>query len=103
MFEQSNLTSCGEARCLEVCTLDRLGIGRCGTVTGVFGEADVRRRLMEMGLCCGTRVEVVRRSPLGDPIELRLRGYSLSLRDAQARHVQVEIDGVEIDVETRVP
>lgn len=82
---------CGDDRCAEVCTLDRLGIGRCGTVVTVAGDAELRRRLLEMGLCGGTKVEVVRRSPFGDPIELRLRGYCLSLRDAQARNVQVAV------------
>jgi Fe2+ transport system protein FeoA len=44
---------------------------------------------MEMGFCRGVTVEVVRRAPLGDPIEFRLRGYHLSLRDEQARHVRI--------------
>ncbi|MFT3785950.1 MAG: FeoA family protein [Tepidisphaeraceae bacterium] len=85
-----SVTGCGDERCAEVCTLNRLGIGQCGTVVSVAGQADLRRRLLEMGLCGGTRVEVVRRSPFGDPIELRLRGYCLSLRDEQAKHVTVE-------------
>jgi ferrous iron transport protein A len=42
-----------------------------------------------MGFCNGASVEVIRRAPLGDPIEFRLRGYSLSLREEQARHVTV--------------
>jgi ferrous iron transport protein A len=58
-------------------------------VVSVGGDPDVRRRLLEMGFCNGANVEVVRRAPLGDPIEFRLRGYSLSLREEQARFVQV--------------
>jgi ferrous iron transport protein A len=88
---QISPTGCGDARCDEVCTLNRLGIGQCGTVVSVAGESDLRRRLLEMGLCGGTKVEVVRRSPFGDPIELRLRGYCLSLRDEQAKHVTVNV------------
>ena len=42
-----------------------------------------------MGFCKGTQVEMVRRAPLGDPIEFRLRGYHLSLREEQARHVTI--------------
>ena len=42
-----------------------------------------------MGFCNGASVEVIRRAPLGDPIEFRLRGYHLSLRDEQAKHVQI--------------
>ena len=82
-------SGCGDQRCAEACTLNRLGIGQCGTVTAVRGEPELRRRLMEMGFCSGTKVEVVRRSPFGDPIECRLRGYSLSLRDEQAKCVSV--------------
>ncbi len=81
---------CGEARCAEACTLNRLGIGQCGTVVKIDADRELRRRLMEMGFCSGTRVEVVRRSPFGDPIELRLRGYCLSLRNEQAKCVSVE-------------
>ena len=71
------------------CTLDQLEVGRRGRVVGVTGEADVRRRLLEMGFCNRVVVEVVRRAPLGDPIEYRLRGYHLSLREQQARHIRV--------------
>jgi ferrous iron transport protein A len=45
-----------------------------------------------MGFCNRTQVEVIRRAPLGDPIEFRLRGYHLSLRDEQARHVTITTD-----------
>lgn len=48
------------------------------------------RRLFELGLLPGTRVRVVRRAPLGDPIELRLRNYSLSIRREQAALIEVE-------------
>jgi len=48
------------------------------------------RRLLEMGLLPGTRVRVVRRAPLGDPIELRLRNYSLSIRREEAALIEVE-------------
>jgi Fe2+ transport system protein FeoA len=78
------------------CTLDCLGIGRTGSVLDIISSQpdattndDVRRRLMEMGLCNGTEVTVVRKSPFGDPIEIRLRGYHLSLRKQQARCVRV--------------
>lgn len=69
--------------------LDRLAIGARARVEGVAGQADVRRRLLEMGLCTGVEVEVLRRAPFGGPVELRVRGYLLSLRADQARLVQV--------------
>jgi Fe2+ transport system protein FeoA len=55
----------------------------------VGGDPQLRRRLLEMGFCNGVAVEVVRRAPLGDPIEFRLRGYHLSLRADQAQHVLI--------------
>jgi len=74
---------------VETCALNKLGIGCRGCVVSVGGDDEVRRRLLEMGFCNGASVEVIRRAPLGDPIEFRLRGYHLSLRDEQAKHVQV--------------
>lgn len=73
-----------------VCGLDELENGSCGIVVSVKGETEVRRRLLEMGFCNGARVEVVRRAPLGDPIQFRLRGYHLSLRNEQAKCVRVK-------------
>jgi Fe2+ transport system protein FeoA len=72
-------------------SLNQLAVGGEGTVVSVGGEADVRRRLLEMGFCNGAQVQVIRRAPLGDPIEFRLRGYHLSLREEQARHVSVRV------------
>jgi ferrous iron transport protein A len=69
--------------------LNTLGVGGCGNVLAVGGTPEIRRRLLEMGFCSGTHVEVVRRAPLGDPIEFRLRGYHLSLRAEQAQFVQI--------------
>src|SRR5215212_2297853 len=61
------------------CFLSELGIGCRGCVVSVGGDPEVKRRLLEMGFCNGACVEVVRRAPLRDPIEFRLRGYFLSL------------------------
>ena len=71
------------------CFLNELGIGCRGCVVSVGGDPEVKRRLLEMGFCNGACVEVVRRAPLSDPTEFRLRGYFLSLRDEQAKHVVV--------------
>ena len=73
----------------KACPLCELINGQCGLVVSVGGEDVLRRRLLEMGFCNGVRVRVIRRAPLGDPMELVLRGYSLSLRNEQARHVRV--------------
>lgn len=71
-------------------TLEQVPSGTRTRVVAVGGDTGLRRRLLEMGLCNRAEVEVVRRAPLGDPIELCLRGYHLSLRADQARLVVVE-------------
>ncbi len=89
MNKACQLAACNHCGPISTCQLNKLGIGCRGSVAAVEGDADVRRRLLEMGFCNGATVEVVRRAPLGDPIELYLRGYHLSLRDDQARHVKI--------------
>ena len=69
--------------------LDRLQPGESGIVVLVGGDTETARRLMELGLVPGTVVEVVRRAPLGDPVEIRLREVHLSIRLAEAARVHV--------------
>ncbi len=64
-------------------------IGQVVTVEHVAGEGSFRRRLMELGLVPGTRVEVIGVAPLGDPLELLVRGGSISIRRAEAEGVSV--------------
>ena len=71
-------------------TLAQLAPGDRAKVAKVAGDAEAARRLMEMGLMRGTSVEVVRRAPLGDPLEVKVRGFMLTLRLAEARHIEVE-------------
>ena len=71
-------------------TLAELQPGQRGTVARVGGDADAARRLMDMGVIRGTPVEVVRKAPLGDPIEIRLRGFMLTLRRTEAEQITVE-------------
>ncbi len=71
-------------------SLAELDPGERGRVTSVAGDADATRRLMDMGLIRGTTVEVVRRAPLGDPMEVKLRGFMLTLRRSEAEHITVE-------------
>ena len=66
-----------------------LGLLICVLAACSRDDPELRRRLLEMGFCNGACVEIVRRAPLGDPIEFRLRGYYLSLRDEQAKHVVI--------------
>ena len=66
-------------------------IGQVVTISHVAGEGSFRRRLMELGLVPGTRVEVLGVAPLGDPLELLVRGGSLSIRRAEAQGVSVNL------------
>lgn len=67
-----------------------LPLGTVATVLAVAGAGAFRRRLMELGMVPGTRIEVKSTSPLGDPLELLVRGASLSIRRSDAASVQVE-------------
>jgi ferrous iron transport protein A len=70
--------------------LSELAPGDRGKVVTVAGDAEAARRLMEMGLMRGITVEVVRRAPMGDPLEVKVRGFMLTLRRAEAEHIEVE-------------
>ncbi len=72
-------------------TLDTLPLGREATITKVGGAGPLRCRLLDMGLIPKTTVRVEKIAPLGDPIELRVRGYALSLRKEDARNIEVEV------------
>ena len=71
-------------------TLDRVAIGVSARVLTVEGSDDISVRLMEMGLTPGVSVIVLGAAPLGDPLELEVRGYRLSVRKSEAARVQVE-------------
>ena len=71
-------------------TLRELGVGRTGRVVSVGGEKVLRRRLLEMGITPRTLVTVKKVAPMGDPIELLLRGYVLSLRLEEAGKILIE-------------
>ena len=81
-------------------TLEQVGVGRSAWVECVGGARAFRRRMMELGLLPGTAVEVVRIAPLGDPMELRVRGCALSIRAAQAREVGVRTEAPTTDART---
>ncbi|KXL51694.1 ferrous iron transport protein A [Anaerotignum neopropionicum] len=70
-------------------TLDELPIGKEAVITQVGGEGVLRCRLLDMGLIPKTKIMVTKVAPMGDPIELRLRGYTLTIRLEDARSIQV--------------
>lgn len=70
-------------------TLKDARVGETVTVARVHGEGPVRRRIMDMGLTNGVQVLVRKVAPLGDPMELNIRGYELSIRKADAQMVEL--------------
>jgi ferrous iron transport protein A len=74
----------------QVCSLDQLPIGKTGIVTEIRATGQIKRRLMDMGVTRGVKIFMRKHAPLGDPVELYLRGYALSLRKSEAAHVQVK-------------
>ncbi len=71
-------------------TLNQLAVGKEAIITAVGGEGALRRRLLDMGLTPKTKVYVRRVAPLGDPIELKLRGYELSIRKEDAKNIEIQ-------------
>lgn len=71
-------------------TLDRLRIGQNSKILEVRGEGALRRRLLDMGLTPHTAVMIRKVAPMGDPIEIHLRGYELTLRIDDAKKIEVE-------------
>lgn len=70
-------------------TLNQTKVGRPVRVMRVNGTGPLRQRILDMGLTRGAEVEVKRMAPLGDPLEIRVRGYMLSLRKAEAACIEV--------------
>ena len=71
-------------------TLRQVGIGQTANVVKLHGEGAVKRRIMDMGITKGISVYVRKVAPLGDPIEITVRGYELSLRKSDAEMIEVE-------------
>jgi ferrous iron transport protein A len=72
--------------------LSELAIGEGGIIDSIEVDGSLRRRLLDMGLVVGTPVRVRRIAPLGDPMEICLKGYHLALRKAEAAHIMVRAD-----------
>ena len=70
-------------------TLDQLRPGMTGKIISVGGEGEPRLRLLDMGLIPRTEVALIKVAPMGDPIEIRVRGYELTLRVSDARNIEV--------------
>lgn len=72
--------------------LSKLKIGEGGVISFVEGEGKLRRRLLDMGVTPGANVLLRKKAPLGDPLEITIRGYELTLRKSEASLIEVEIN-----------
>lgn len=71
--------------------LDEFAIGETGVVKAVGGEGKIKRRLFDMGITLGAEILLRKKAPLGDPIEITIRGYELTLRKTEAQFVNMEV------------
>ena len=71
-------------------TLNDLKVGQSGVITAVGGEGALRLRLLEMGLIPKTRVRVQKVAPMGDPIQIQIRGYELTIRREDAQRIELQ-------------
>ena len=72
-------------------TLDQFVVGESGIVKSVNGEGKIKRRLFDMGITPGADIKMRKKAPLGDPIEVTLRGYELTIRKTEAVCVNMEV------------
>ena len=94
MYHLQNLRKLEEG---DTMTLDQLPKGQNGTICRVNGEGPLRCRLLDMGLIPGTRIMVRKVAPMGDPIEIHIRGYELTIRIADAQNIEVEPEDGEAE------
>lgn len=73
-------------------SVDKLKIGEKGTVVSLGCSGAVRRHIIDMGITPGANIVMKRMAPFGDPIEINVRGYDLSLRQSEAKEIVVEIN-----------
>lgn len=71
-------------------TLNQVKVGETVKVTKIAGEGPIKRRIMDMGITKGVEVNIRKVAPLGDPLEITVRGYELSIRKADAELIEVE-------------
>jgi len=71
--------------------LSELKRGDKGTIVKIVGRGNIHRRLLDMGLVSGSEIQMERVAPLGDPIEIKVKGYNLSLRKEEANSIRVEV------------
>lgn len=70
-------------------TVDNLNIGESGVINNIQAPKEIKRRLMDMGFTRGIKVNVIKKAPMGDPIEVSIRGYNLCIRKEQASNLEI--------------
>ena len=78
-------------------TLDELKVGQTATIQSVGGEGALRLRFLDMGLIPKTKVTLIKAAPMGDPIEICVRGYELTIRKDDARRIELTNEGGQCD------
>jgi Fe2+ transport system protein FeoA len=73
-------------------TIENLKLGQSGKIKKIEGNDSLRKRLLDMGVTPGTKIEVIKIAPLGDPVGIKVRGYHLSLRKDEASVISVEVN-----------
>ncbi len=72
-------------------TLNQINPGEAAVVTKVTGDGPVKRRIMDMGIIAGSRIHVLKLAPLGDPMEIKVKNFNLSLRKSEAALIEVQV------------
>lgn len=75
-------------------TLDKLPVGKTAVIREVGGQGALRCRLLDMGIIPKTKVRVQKVAPMGDPLEIHIRDYELTIRKEDASHIEVEVETV---------
>jgi ferrous iron transport protein A len=73
-------------------SLEEFKIGEAGVIKSVSGDGRIRRRMFDMGVTPGARIVLRKKAPLGDPLQITIRGYELTLRKAEAAYVILEVN-----------
>ncbi|MDD4003014.1 MAG: ferrous iron transport protein A [Clostridia bacterium] len=72
-------------------SLEEFAVGEKGIIKNVGGEGKIRRRLFDMGVTPGAEIILRKKAPLGDPLEIKIRGYELTLRKTEAAYITMEV------------
>jgi DtxR family Mn-dependent transcriptional regulator len=90
MIKFKKFLDTGISECKYAKTLDRLEAGKSAVIKSINIKGELKKRLMDMGIMKGEKITVIKKAPLGDPIEFSIKGYSISLRKSEAKQIEIE-------------